>query len=140
MRILVENSSYKLTNLGDHAMLQVGLDRLRALFPDAEMHVLTSAPQRLREIAPYAIPYHSTGRKAWCRQRLIPRWPQRMAFANRWNHSRSESMTRLKRPRIWEGVHRAASWPLPDADSHEGANLSSFSNRSIWSWPQAPAG
>ncbi len=132
MRILVENSSYKLTNLGDHAMLQVGLDRLRALFPDAEMHVLTSAPQRLREIAPYAIPYYSTGRKAWCRQRLIPRWPQRMAFANRWNHSRSESMTRLKRPEFGKACIAPHRGRCPMQIRRKRANLSSFWNRSIW--------
>ena len=70
-------------------MLQVGLDRLRALFPDAEMHVLTSPRSgcaKSRRTQFLTIP---PDRKAWCRQRLIPRWPQRMAFANRWNHSRS---------------------------------------------------
>lgn len=125
MRILVENSSYKLTNLGDHAMLQAGLDRVRALFPSAELHVLTSAPQRLRDIAPYATPYPSADRKAWCRQRLIPRWPGRMAFASRWNHSRSESVARLKRPKVWERVHRAASW-APDEDSLEARKFVDF--------------
>ena len=33
MRILVENSAYKLTNLGDHAMLNFGLRRCANYFP-----------------------------------------------------------------------------------------------------------
>lgn len=125
MRILVENSAYKLTNLGDHAMLSFGLHRLRELFPGAELHVLTSAPERLRDINPDTIPYRSADRKAWCRQRLIPRWPGRMAFASRWNHSRYNSVGRLKRPTVWESVHHAASW-WPDPQSQEARQFVEF--------------
>ena len=106
-------------------MLDFGLRRLRELFPGAELHVFTSAPERLREINPDTIPYRSGDRKAWCRQRLIPRWPGRMGFANRWNHSRYDSVGRLKRPAVWESVHNAASW-WPDEESQGARQFVEF--------------
>lgn len=52
MKILVENSGYSLLNLGDLAMLQVAVDRLRALWPEAILHVVTSAPDLLHALVP----------------------------------------------------------------------------------------
>ena len=48
-----------------------------------------------------------------------------MAFANRWNHSRYDSVGRLKRPAVWESVHNAASW-WPDEESQEARQFVEF--------------
>jgi polysaccharide pyruvyl transferase WcaK-like protein len=47
MRILVEQSGYELKNMGDLAMLQVLVGRLHYIFPSAQIHVFTTAPDVL---------------------------------------------------------------------------------------------
>jgi len=47
MKILVENGSYHMLNLGDVSMLQVTLTRLRKEWPFASLYVLTDSPSRL---------------------------------------------------------------------------------------------
>ncbi|MCV7124424.1 polysaccharide pyruvyl transferase family protein [Mycobacterium lacus] len=54
MRILVDQSGYELLNLGDVAMLQVCVGRLKNLWPNADIDVLTRSPQRLRQFCPGA--------------------------------------------------------------------------------------
>ncbi len=54
MRILVDQSGYELLNLGDAAMLQVCVNRLQTLWPDAEIDVLTRSPERLEQFCPGA--------------------------------------------------------------------------------------
>lgn len=49
MRILVDQSSYGLLNLGDIAMLQACVLRLQNLWPDADIQVLTNSPERLEQ-------------------------------------------------------------------------------------------
>jgi colanic acid/amylovoran biosynthesis protein len=55
MRILVDQSGYDLLNLGDVAMLQSCVIRLRQLWPDAEIMVLCHAPERLASYCPGTI-------------------------------------------------------------------------------------
>ena len=62
MRILLENSGYDLLNYGDLAMLQVAVVRLRHLFSDAQIGVLTSSPERLAVHCPDALPVPVWGR------------------------------------------------------------------------------
>ena len=45
MRILVDSCSYTGQNVGDLAMLRVAVSRLRQLWPDASIQVITDAPQ-----------------------------------------------------------------------------------------------
>lgn len=52
MRILVDQSGYALLNIGDIAMLQACVRRLRTLWPDADIQVLTDSPERLRQYCP----------------------------------------------------------------------------------------
>lgn len=47
MRILVENGSYAMSNLGDIAMLDVCIERLRALWPSATIEIATARPDRV---------------------------------------------------------------------------------------------
>jgi len=57
-------------NFGDIAMLQVAVSRLREVFPDAELHVFTTQPDRLKMFCPDVIPVPShitiNGRALWC--------------------------------------------------------------------------
>ncbi len=59
MRVLVDHSGYDLRNLGDAAMLQVCVGRLRAALPDAEIGVVTTDPERLESCCAGAYPVRS---------------------------------------------------------------------------------
>lgn len=54
MRILVDQSGYDLLNIGDVAMLQACLSRLRMQWPDAEIMVIAHEPARLASYCPEA--------------------------------------------------------------------------------------
>lgn len=71
MKILIESGTYDMLNLGDVAMLQVGLKRLRAMWPQAELRLITLTPELLPQYCPEAIPVGPTffaGRKQWLEQ------------------------------------------------------------------------
>ena len=55
VRILVDQSSYDLLNIGDVAMLQSCVTRLRSQWPDAEIMVIAHEPQRLATYCPGTI-------------------------------------------------------------------------------------
>lgn len=56
MRILVEQSGYPLSNIGDIAMLQVAVTRLNSFWPDAVIEVFTTVPDKLAKFCPDACP------------------------------------------------------------------------------------
>ncbi|MBD2345354.1 polysaccharide pyruvyl transferase family protein [Anabaena subtropica] len=57
MRIVVENGSHHLKNMGDLAMLQVAVQRLNKIFPTAQIKVFTDVPaEELNKYCPGAIP------------------------------------------------------------------------------------
>ena len=64
-RIVVENGTPGLTNMGDVAMLQVLVSRVGKLWPNASIEVITDAPYLLSEYCPNATPVPARGRKAW---------------------------------------------------------------------------
>ncbi len=80
-RILVDPGSHHLLNLGDVAMLQVCVDRLRALWSDAEVRVLTAAPGLLAQHCPAVAPVDATGRYGLFETRPPARGPRRLARA-----------------------------------------------------------
>jgi colanic acid/amylovoran biosynthesis protein len=55
MRILVDQSGYDLLNIGDVAMLQSCVTRLRGQWPAAEIMVIATAPERLAAYCPGTI-------------------------------------------------------------------------------------
>ena len=55
LRILIDQSGYDLLNVGDIAMLQSCVIRLRRLWPDAEIMVICHAPERLASYCPGTI-------------------------------------------------------------------------------------
>jgi len=68
-RILVENGCYDLRNMGDVAMLQVAVSRLRKLWPDALIEVITDSPVLLAKYCPRVQPTASCGRESWFEDR-----------------------------------------------------------------------
>ncbi len=65
MRILIENSGYRLENMGDLAMLQVAVTRLRNFWPDALIQVITNAPEKLVQLCPQTHPLLPVARRVW---------------------------------------------------------------------------
>lgn len=72
-RILVENGCYDLRNMGDVAMLQVAVSRLRNLWPDALIEVITNSPALLAKYCPEAQPIAGCGRDTWFEDRDLIR-------------------------------------------------------------------
>jgi polysaccharide pyruvyl transferase WcaK-like protein len=65
LRIFIEPSGYHWKNIGDEAMFDVAIGRLRAFWPDAQITVHCLAPESLRQSDPEAIPLHPAGSVAW---------------------------------------------------------------------------
>lgn len=62
MRIVAEQGGHEFLNMGDLAMLQVALKRLREIWPKSEFSVFTSQPERLKRYLPEARPLSIYGR------------------------------------------------------------------------------
>jgi colanic acid/amylovoran biosynthesis protein len=71
MRILVEPNAHHLQNMGDVAMLQVAVERLHELWPQATIEVITDAPTLLARYCPHAAPIPAVGRRIWFDESLI---------------------------------------------------------------------
>jgi polysaccharide pyruvyl transferase WcaK-like protein len=74
MRILVYPGTPDCANLGDLAMLQVALERLERIWPEASFQVLTNTPDRLRVHCPRARPVPLRGNRCWLRVGSLPQW------------------------------------------------------------------
>jgi polysaccharide pyruvyl transferase WcaK-like protein len=72
MEILLEPSEYRFLNAGDSAMMQVAMSRLRSMWPEAEIRVLTSLPELLPGYSPRVSPLANTGRLLWLGENLFP--------------------------------------------------------------------
>src|SRR5436309_2163397 len=99
MRILVEPNAHHLENVGDVAMLQVAVERLRELWPSSEISVITDAPELLHRYCPSVLPVPAAGRRAWFGDKLIGNrvheaLPARVAATAR----RAENRVRAVRP------------------------------------------
>lgn len=65
MHILVDSGTYDCRNMGDVAMLQVAVQRLRALWPAATIRVFTADPAELVRHCPDALPADHHAREFW---------------------------------------------------------------------------
>ena len=65
MRIIVDPSTFDCLNMGDVAMLQVAVRRLRQLWPDAVIQVFTNDPVALSLHCPDTEPLLHSGRTFW---------------------------------------------------------------------------
>jgi colanic acid/amylovoran biosynthesis protein len=72
-RILIDNSGYSLDNIGDIAMLQVAVQRLRAALQDADIHVITNSVDRCATYCPDVKPVSlDDGQRSGKRDLLLP--------------------------------------------------------------------
>jgi polysaccharide pyruvyl transferase WcaK-like protein len=86
MRLLLDTALNKgaaeYSNMGDVAMLQVAVTRLKKLWPSATIEVLTESPENLAVYCPGTKPTPRTGRDFWTNdhvllgqyQELLPNW------------------------------------------------------------------
>ena len=71
MQVVVETGDYLLKNMSDISMLQVAVNRLNGLWPDAVIQIITKNPVRLMNYCPGAIPLSLKGRKKCLRGRHL---------------------------------------------------------------------
>src|SRR5690242_14160498 len=74
MKIFIYPGSASCANLGDVAMLQIAVERLRARWPRAEISVLTRSPAQLAVHCPGVKPVSWRGCKRWLSVGVLPRW------------------------------------------------------------------
>lgn len=65
MRLLIDNGTYPLLNLGDVAMLQAAVRRIRRRLPHAELAAVTFDPERLAFFCPGVTPVLAFGAATW---------------------------------------------------------------------------
>lgn len=111
MRILVDQSGYDLLNIGDVAMLQSCVTRLRGQWPAAEIMVIATAPERLAAYCPGTIAIGRTFADL-PGFRLVPR-KARLALEQAWKIAgpylaRQHGRPRPDRPRTAVQAVRAA--------------------------------
>lgn len=71
MQILVDNGAYEFGNVGDVTMLMVAMRRLREMWPDARVNVLTANPDELQRLCPDAMALSVDGRNLWFQERNL---------------------------------------------------------------------
>ncbi|MEK7406006.1 MAG: polysaccharide pyruvyl transferase family protein [Acidobacteriota bacterium] len=104
MRILIEPGSYSCLNLGDVAMLQVAVARIRVLRPDASLSVVTRNPGVLARCCPGVRPVAESDRRRWLEGR---------ALAGRWTWHRLPRLVKLALRCKWK--LRGVAGGEPDA-------------------------
>ena len=97
MRILVDQSGYDLLNIGDVAMLQSCVARLRLQWPDAEIMVIAHQPRRLALCCPGTIAIGRTFADLRI-LRFLPRRP-RLVAEQAWKMAAPYFSARLRRGR-----------------------------------------
>src|SRR4051794_15635409 len=93
--VLLDPGSYDCLNLGDLAMLQVAIQRWRALWPSASIAVLTNAPDALLALAPTSIPVSARGRSMWLNTHVFGRLHPRLPLQARARMERLERRLKL---------------------------------------------
>ena len=114
MRILLDSGSYALRNVGDTAMLQVAVARLRRLWPSAAIQVLCASPERLSRYVADAEAVPPNGQRKWLEWSRFPgrdRVPTTIA-------RRMDSRFRDRLPSLSDGLalRRAKEYPTDHTD------------------------
>jgi polysaccharide pyruvyl transferase WcaK-like protein len=122
MRILFDQVVYDMRNKGNVALLQVALNRIHGMWPDASLEVLTLSPHILKFYCPTAEPVRPDGQDEWFKKRgrydlmheVVPRWIWRIIFELReeiWRRRSSrtskptlESLSDAKNPALRDDI------------------------------------
>lgn len=111
MHILIESGTYAVDNVGDIAMLQRTVLRLRELWPDAALSVVTEQPERLGRVIPAVEPVPAS---PWFRVPVFPvprRWQYTpMTMRIRWR----ERLLAGRMPRVARAGKCFNPWTDPD--------------------------
>ncbi|HEY9449599.1 MAG TPA: polysaccharide pyruvyl transferase family protein [Gemmatimonadaceae bacterium] len=104
LRILVDSGDYQCSNLGDVAMLQITVTRLRELWPAASIEVITQDPDALAMHCPGTVPVPWSGRDIWLSRGTVLGGPldrtlRRITPANAGG---MEAVLRRRHPRLLE--------------------------------------
>jgi colanic acid/amylovoran biosynthesis protein len=101
MRILVDSCSYNCQNVGDLAMLTVAVSRLRELWPDASIDVITNAPALVARHCGDVNPVPVRGRRLLLEEHLLG--PMRTFVPRSVQHrlDRAEDRLRARAPRLF---------------------------------------
>jgi colanic acid/amylovoran biosynthesis protein len=116
-RVLLDTGDYRCANMGDVAMLQVAVQRLREQMPQATIEVMTEDPGALALYCPDARPVSCEGRRIWFADRdllgrihrLLPRRVSngvvglKRLMRNRWPAVLAEIIVARRRLRRSEG-------------------------------------
>ena len=97
----MESGSYSCLNMGDVAVLEVAVDRLLELWPDARIEVLTESPTRLQTFCPGVTPILESGRRAWFEHFLIARKRKNLAPGLRRTLESWDSLLRDNLPSLY---------------------------------------
>ena len=107
MRFLVESGTYAIDNVGDIAMLQRTVWRLKQAFPDAGIAVVTERPERLARALPEV---EAVPAGPWFRLRVVPvprRWEWKSIVRRiRWR----EKLLAGRLPRLARAGKRLDYW------------------------------
>ena len=119
MQALIISGDYKCGNIGDVAMLQVAVKRLKDLWPASHIRVFTNDPDALAFHCPDVTPLFHNGRRAWFSDRyLLGRLHQFLP------QLASRELMRLKRsirhhsPTLLEFMVRLKMW-MRGVDNHD---------------------
>jgi polysaccharide pyruvyl transferase WcaK-like protein len=116
VNILVDSGDYKCSNIGDVAMLQVAVSRLREHFSEARIQVITSNPDYLCRFISTAEAVPFDGLRDWLSDRYV------LGRAHAWVPAavRVASAMRRRAPKTFESLVRVR------ARSGSGTNLNRF--------------
>jgi colanic acid/amylovoran biosynthesis protein len=101
LTVLVEPSDYVLRNAGDMAMMHVAAQRLAAMWPEADIRVLSDAPDEMVSSAANVTAMDATGRGLWLRTPLVPeQWIERSPHRVTRLLARSSRWLRVRHPHV----------------------------------------
>ena len=126
-RFLLESGTYQIDNIGDIAMLQVAVQRIKARWPGSHIDVVTEQPERLKRVLPEVEPmpasswfrqpivpvpgfakyWNPTKRLRWWERRVGPKWPRLANAGKQWHAKREPDGGLEKSVAFYEALRQA---------------------------------
>jgi colanic acid/amylovoran biosynthesis protein len=101
MRILIDSCSYNCQNVGDLAMLTVAVSRIREMWPEASIQVITNAPDLITRHCGEVKTVPVRGRRLLLEEQLLGPVQKFLPSAARRRVDRAQDALRLKMPRLF---------------------------------------